>query len=427
MRELYRRKNAKGEFSDVLWCEYHDPVRGRVKRSTKCKDRAAARLARQRFEREAQDPNRPAEDKATTTVETVLENFLNDGLLDVADATVSFYSQKCSHPARLLGHHAVGDLQDVSLVKGFIKTRQDEGAKPGTIYKELVALRQALHGAHEDGLIAFDPRVCFPRFRSRYVAKERWLTPAEFLALLTAFGPSADPAMHQQGSPHRQMWLVLAVYTGGCDSEVDGAQWDGVDWGRKKLHLEGTKREGRDRWVPLLPALEAVLLRSRQAKGYIVGEWGNVRRDLHAACERAKIPPCSPNDLRRTFATWMANMGVAENVLVAIMGHTSSKMIRKVYAKLQPEILSREMAKLTGACTTGVPVMCPSETNMAAVSEASLTKVSEILMNPVLGPGIEPGTRGFSIRAPSNKYKKLSRKSRDCTTGVTEKSRAVRS
>jgi integrase len=40
--------------------------------------------------------------------------------------------------------------------------------------------------------------------------------------------------------------------------------------------------------------------------------------------------------VRRTFATWMANMGVPENVLVARMGHTSSKMIRKVYARLQP-------------------------------------------------------------------------------------------
>jgi Phage integrase family len=180
------------------------------------------------------------------------------------------------------------------------------------------------------------------------------------------------------------MWLVVAVYTGGRDSEVDALEWPDMDWSGKRIRIRGTKTGEADRWVPLLPPLEAVLLRSRQATGHVVGEWGNVRRDLHAACEkhRANIPPCSPNDLRRTFATWMANMGVAENVLVALMGHTSSKMIRKVYARLQPALLAREMAKLTGACTTGVPDNRASETDMAAVSEESLRKVAENLDEP---------------------------------------------
>jgi integrase len=423
VRELYKRKDPKtGELSEAWWCVYYDPAAGRTRRrTTHCRDKEAAREQRRQFEREAQAPADQAANAPATSVGTILENFVNDGALDVADATRSFYIQKCRQVNRLLGELPVTDLRNVQAVKTFIKARQDEGAKQPTIYKELVALRQALAGAKEDGLIDFDPRMAFPRFRSRYKPKERWLTPHEFLQLLLAFRPwreGDDPLYKRQGSPHRQLWIILAVYTGGCDSEIDSVTWDGVDFTSKRLRLPGKKREARDRWVPLLAPLDAVLLRSRQSSGHVVGEWGNVRRDLHAACARADIPPCSPNDLRRTFATWLANLGVPENALVAMMGHTSSKMIRQVYAQLQPTLLAAEMARLTGACTPGVPEICTSEPDMAVVSRASIAKVAEILTNRVLGPGIEPGTRGFSIRVPGNKYAKFGVKKPNRTRGV---------
>jgi integrase len=425
MRELFQRSPG-----GVYWCEYHDPKRGRVKRSTKVRDREAARKVRQRYEREAQDPAYLSQDETAISVATAVENLIDSGLLDVAPATVKFYDQKTRHVARLLGHRPITDLRDnVSLVKQYIKVRQDEGAQRPTVYKELVALRQVLHAAREDGVIDFDPRMCFPRFRSGYVPKERWLTPGEFLALLGAFRPwqeGDDPRYHTQGAPWRQLWIVVAVYTGGRDSEVDAIDWEGIDWAGKRLRIPGTKTDGSDRWVPLMPALEAVLARCKQAKGPVVGEWTNVRRDLHAACKRAGIPPCSPNDLRRTYATWLANMGTAENVLIALMGHTSSRMIRKVYAKLQPSLMAREMAKLTGACTTGVPNTLPEEADLAVVSEDSMRKVTETLTNPVLGVGIEPTTRGFSVRVASNRIKQLGRKSRPCTTGVQKAKKGER-
>ena len=423
MRELYKRKDPKtGQLSDVWWCVYYDPtIRRTRRRSTHCQDRDAARDQRRRYEREAQGEGGAAKDAPAAPVGTALDNFLDDGGLDLAPATRSFYDQKIGHVQRLLGELPLSELATPQPVKGYIKQRQLEGAAQSTIYKELVALRQALHGAKEDGLIDFDPRMAFPRFRAKSKPKERWLTPLEFLMLLRAFKrweEGDDPAMHRQGAPHRQLWIVLAVYTGGRDSEVDAIEWSGIDWANRRIKIPGTKTDGADRWVPLLPPLAAVLERSRLASGYVVGEWGNVRRDLHAACARAGIPPCSPNDLRRTFATWMANMGVPENVLVALMGHTSSKMIRRVYAQLQPTLLAAEMAKLTGACTPDVPRVAPEAADLAVVSRESLAKVAEILTNPVLGPGIEPGTRGFSIRTPTCKYEDFEVKKRSRTRRV---------
>jgi len=411
MRELFQRKKG-----GVWWCEYYNADNRRIRRSTRLKDRRAAELKRRQYEREAHDPNRATEDAPTPVVSKVLDHFVNHGCPAVSDATLSMYVQKAGHLQRLVGDRAAEDLQDISIMQGYIKTRIDEGAKHGTIYKELVTMRQALYAALEAKHIQFDPRICFPRFRARYVPKERWLTPDEAYRLLLAF----------ERSPARQMWIVVALYTGARDSEVDALRWEDIDWRTRIVTIRGTKTTGANREIPLQPVLAAVLMRSRQASGYVVGEWHNVRRCLHDACEkhRANMAPLSPNDLRRTFATWMANLGASEMAVARMLGHGSSQMVRRVYAKLEHGLLRREILKLSGSCATGVPDSGPDESPKSAVSQEALSKLAEILMRPVLGVGIEPTTRGFSVRAPSNKYKKLDRKSISCTTGEPAKRRA---
>ena len=62
-----------------------------------------------------------------------------------------------------------------------------------------------------------------------------------------------------------------------------------------------------------LTALRAMLKRSKRA-----GLWsGDARRDLHDACARAKLEPCSPNDLRRSFAHLLRNAGAPVELLVS--------------------------------------------------------------------------------------------------------------
>ncbi len=403
MRDLFQRK-AGG----IWWCEFYDAAGRRARRTTHCKDRRAAALVRQRYEREAQDPSRAAEDQPVPLISEILEHFVNDGCPSVADATLSMYLQKSGHLLRLLGARRADELQDIDTMKGYIARRLEEGAASGSVQKELVTMRQALYAAMEAKQIRFNPAACFPRFRAQYRPKDRWLTPDEVIALLRVL------------PPHRQLWIVVAIYTGARDSEVDSLRWEDIDWARRLVHIRGTKTRGSRREVPLLHVLGSVLSRERKEAGYIVGEWGNVRRDLHAACAagRADIPPCSPNDLRRTFATWLANEGVSEHVVAKALGHGSSQMARRVYAQLQRDLMHREIAKLSGSCTTGVPDSGPSASAVSAVSRETLGKLADILTKRVLGPGIEPGTRGFSIRAPSRKHAGLRKKKLACTTSV---------
>ncbi|MEM7677151.1 MAG: hypothetical protein AAF449_14205 [Myxococcota bacterium] len=50
-------------------------------------------------------------------------------------------------------------------------------------------------------------------------------------------------------------------------------------------------------------------------EGYLFRSWTNAVRDVKAACRRAGIEPCSPNDLRRTLAVWLRTAGAPPDLI----------------------------------------------------------------------------------------------------------------
>ena len=63
-----------------------------------------------------------------------------------------------------------------------------------------------------------------------------------------------------------------------------------------------------------------------------------------AACARAGIERCSPNDLRRTCATWLRAAGVAPDLIAPVMGHADTRMVERVYGRLSPQALATRLA-----------------------------------------------------------------------------------
>lgn len=251
-----------------------------------------------------------------------LDDLLSRGCLDCAADTVSFYRIKSGHLVRLLGGDLPLDRLSSNVVRDYIQTRRDEGAKDTTVVKEIITLRRAVKLAHETGRFPANPKEVIPRFRVRYQPREHWLTAKQVRALLRQLGP------------HRRLWVLLATFTGARLSEVERLRWEHVDLERGWVLLPGTKTAKARRRVPLASELARALEREERTTDKVVVRWGNVRRDLAAACARAKIPTVSANDLRRTFASWLKQAGNDSLVVAKLLGHSSTRMVELVYGHL---------------------------------------------------------------------------------------------
>jgi integrase len=185
-----------------------------------------------------------------------------------------------------------------------------------------------------------EPASIIPDMRGAYVPRDRALSLDEYRALLD------ELAAKREGVEDRRDYLVAYVGLGASMSEL--YRIEASDIRSDTVRIPGTKRETRDRWVPLRPEVRAVLKRRAKERdaGPLFDVWGNARRDLAQACERAGIAPVSHNDLRRTFATWLAEAGVPEGVVASLMGHASSAMVRRVYTKIGRKAQKEAVAKL---------------------------------------------------------------------------------
>lgn len=246
------------------------------------------------------------------------------------------YSQKARHLVRLLGDGDVNNLGRDALVQ-YVSTRTvAEGAHPNTVHKELVVLRLALKQAAHRKLLHLDISTTVPVIKSPYKPRTRWLTQDEFAALLAEL------------QPHRRLWVALSVYTSANLSEVERIA--PADVSATHVHIRGTKREKRDRLVPIAAPLKPWLKNAELP----VMPWPNSRRDLAAACARVRldpdvdegIPKVTSNDLRRTFCSWLVQEGADILAVSRMMGHSSTKMVERVYAQLKDETYADAIAKM---------------------------------------------------------------------------------
>lgn len=333
---LYRRKG-----SEYWQCSYRDHRGRRVQRSTGRSSRKAAERIALEWERIASDPAYAAAN--TATLGGALSAFLDECRSaekagTMASATVAFYVAKVGHLARVIGDET--PLRDIgsARVRAYLRTRRAEGAAEHTLTKELTALRQSLALAKLDGLWLADLDAVVPKIAARYTPRDRVLTLCEARDLLLAL----------EGD--RRAWVAFALAVGAELGAVERAQRLDVDEAAGLVRVRGTKREARDRVVPVvLPecvALLSIALEFREGtEGFMFGAWGNVQRDLAVACARANIPRCTPNDLRRTFASWHVAAGVSHDVLRRAMGHTSTAMLDRVYGRATPDQLAELMRR----------------------------------------------------------------------------------
>lgn len=391
---LYRKKDATGRPAGPWYASYYGPHGRRSQFCTWCLDRAAARDALRQKEREAHAPGGPAAHAPPHSVEQALQYLITHGCSDLSQPTIRCYAQKAGHVLRLLGGRDVNQLT-LDDTQTYINTRLDEGAHRETVRKELCVIRLALGAAKERRLLREDPRALFPKFRVRYTPRERYLEPAEFTALLA------------QLLPERQKWVMVAVYTGGRASEVEALQvGEHVNLATRRLFIPGTKTTKSARKFPLPAPLAEYLAAHPSVPGPVVRPWPNVRRDLASACKRAGIPRASPNDLRRTFASWMKQAGVDSMTVAKLLGHTTSRMVELVYGQLNDAAYTKAIDTLPPLQppppATGVAAPRPVRPRRGPTHTKRQPSPSPRSLKPrlVLLPaaGAEPATRESSPR-----------------------------
>ncbi|MDB4985918.1 MAG: integrase family protein [Myxococcaceae bacterium] len=375
----------------------------RIRRSTRCTDRKAAEAVARQWERDAADPDHAATSKATLSDALKL---LTDDRAEQAKAgrrsegTASFYRAKAGHWTRILESNSAGAYVPFPLAKlharnvdAFISQRRAEGAGENTISKELTALRAALKLAKRAGIWKGDVDAVLPiGFAPEYKPRDRALTYAEAQRLLAEL------------TPDRAARVAFIVATSANWNESERARREDVAKDLTTAIIRGTKNAARHREVPIVSndqrsLLEHALTYAQGPGDPLFTPWLNVRRDLHAACERAKIPPISPNDLRRTCATWLRAQGAPPHLIAPVLGHVDSRMVERVYGRLPIDQLAARLSAELGQNSRPYVGLRRAEPldPVDALHDALSTKTLENEGFMVPRDGIEPPTRGFSI------------------------------
>lgn len=294
--------------------------------STGCTDRKAAALVRARLEREAADPDHAA--KASAHTVDLLDDYLRAlTRRGRSVATISLATTKAGHLRRLLPPFASDITHPV--LEAYIDRRVAEGAQRTTISKELCRLKGALELARRNGRFEADVDQVLPELDAPYVPRTRFLAPHELLGLCLA--------LPERRAAHVAAIVALALRWG----ESKRLRADHV--ALPLVRVPGTKTAASARTVPAVGVFRTILEWSlarapgRAKDRPLFDRWPNMLRDVKAACKRLGIAPVSANDLRRTPSSWLRAEGVEPHLIGALMGHTTSAMVERVYGRLQPE------------------------------------------------------------------------------------------
>jgi integrase len=259
--------------------------------------------------------------------------------------SVIFSKQRLAHVSRLVGVVLIPDLTE-DRIRDYIKDRQAESAGGRTINMELGELSRALGQKWS---------VVWPKVRKLEQGSDvgRALSPDEEARLLASAAGDTSPNRNEALYP----FLCIALSTGMRSGEITGLRWSSIDLDKAVLSVGRAKTTaGTGRQIPINADLVAVL---NEHAAWYRRKVGEVRPELYVFPGRAGKPTrgsqrpldptrpvgditsawdtlreragvsCRLHDLRHTVATKMAEAGVPESTMLALMGHMSRAMLER--------------------------------------------------------------------------------------------------
>jgi site-specific recombinase XerD len=228
------------------------------------------------------------------------------------------------------------DIDDEALKSYAVYAR--ESRKAASVLREIAAVRTALKAAK------VDPMPKSPRIGG-VKARELAFNADELRRLLDAVPAGRD---WDASWPTRHDYLRVYMGLGLSYKELYGIDIQGINWERSTVRVRGTKRESRDRVMPMNATVSGALRRAEaamKARGdrQLFPRWRNVdvNRVLSQAAQLAKLVPdagrCSVNVLRASFATELVRAGVHPKKIAMLMGHRSTKTADRWYMRLRAD------------------------------------------------------------------------------------------
>jgi len=348
-RPKYRDpKSGELKQVDQWWYEFtYDGKRFRepAKTTRKTIAQEAEKKRRLQLESAGRMPARPASDRIASVKERAAA-YLKNYPANHRAKSVVFATQRLAHVKRLLGACLLSELTE-DRIQEYIRTRLGEGAGGRTINMEVGELSRAMR---------LKWSIAWPSVRKLEENHDvgRALSPEEEKKLLSA--AAADKSSRR--NPMFYAFLQIALTTGMRSGEISTLKWGQIDFEASVITVGKAKtRRGTGRQIPMNAQLKAVLemhaawLAHPKRLGKLEPDWyvfpgrkarkaGEKRpldpslnlKSVKSSWERVRTAAgvsCRLHDMRHTAATKMAEAGVPESTMLAIMGHMSRSMLER--------------------------------------------------------------------------------------------------
>ncbi len=268
------------------------------------------------------------------SVADALRCYVNTYSINHRKTAVAYVKSCTKNVERLLGNILLPDLTE-DRIRNYMAVRQRERASGRTINAELGELSRAI-GHHWSNL--------WPRVRKLQERRDvgKALSRAQERRLLDA----AD----KNRSPNVKTMVRVSLLTGLRAGELASLAWGRVDFANRIVTVGESKSEaGRGRQIPMNEDLYRVL--SSHARWFTT-RFGTTKPEYFVFPHGSPFPndptrptvelktawdsirtsaevDCRWHDLRHTVCTKMAEAGVPESTMLAIMGHMSRAMLER--------------------------------------------------------------------------------------------------
>ena len=276
---------------------------------------------------------------------------LKDKFLKVHAPKVSVSMQKSYRTSlnRLEPYFGKSNLLSITPrnISKYKMLRNDDGAAPATINRELAMLSKAFSLAVKEWEWLKDNPVSKVPREKEDNERDRWLTVDEEQSLL-------------ENSPEWLRDIILFnLHTGLRQDELLSLTWDRVDVFRKTILIADTKN-GKPKTIPLnKPALGILKSKARvisiksdivfHSKSGTKIDKHNLRRAFVIAMGKADIEDFTYHGLRHTFATRLAQIGYDLYKISKLLGHKDIKTTQR-YAHHCPDSLRDGVEMLEVDC-----------------------------------------------------------------------------